>query len=109
VQFIAEKPLRLERGDRFYLAMAASAAVERMDQFVRARRQQTANTTELSDREKLVLRLLAEGLTADEIAGQLHIGTGSVRTYNRRLLEKLGALNSTHAVSIAWRIGLFDD
>jgi DNA-binding CsgD family transcriptional regulator len=109
VQFVAEKPLRLERGDRFYLAMAASAAVERMDQFVRVRRQQTANTTELSDREKLVLRLLAEGLTADEIAGQLYIASGSVRTYIRRMLEKLGARNSIHAVSIAWRIGLFDD
>jgi DNA-binding NarL/FixJ family response regulator len=91
--------------------MAASVAIERMERFVKSRRRQliTSETFELSDREKLVLRLIAEGLTADEIAGQLHIGSGSVCTYVRRMLEKLGARNSTHAVSIAWQIGLFDD
>ena len=109
VVYSAEQPLQLERSDRYYLSMAASVAVGAMERFVKAKRGQTANAAELSDREKLVLRLLAEGLTADEIAGQLHIGTGSVRTYIRRMLEKLGAHNSTHAVSIAWRSGLFDD
>ena len=86
--------------------MAVSAAVERMDQFVKARQLTAPDTPELSE---VVLRMLAEGLTADEVAGQLHIGAGSVRTYIRRMLEKLGAHNSTHAVSIAWQIGLFDE
>jgi len=109
VLYTAEQPLQLERNERFQLAMAASVAVEWLDRFVKAKRRQLPDIPEPSNREKLVLRLLAEGLTADEIAGQLHIGTGSVRTYIRRMLEKLDAHNSTHAVSIAWRIGLFDD
>ena len=109
VMYRAQRPLQLERMSRHYLAMAGGVAVERLEQFVRARRQQTANTPELSDRENLVLHLLAGGLTAEEVAERLHIGSGSVRTYIRRMLAKLGARNSTHAVDIAWRIGLFDN
>jgi DNA-binding CsgD family transcriptional regulator len=111
VAYSAEQPLRLERAERFQLSMAASVAVEWLEHFVKARRRQLTapDTPELSDREKHVLRLLAAGLTTDEIAGQLHISSASVRTYIHRMLEKLGARNSIHAVSIAWRSGLFDN
>ena len=110
VVYGVEHPLRLDRQSRHHLAMAGGVAVERLEQFVARRRKLTTpDIPELSDREKLVLRMIAEGRTADEIAGQLHIGSGSVRTYIRRMLEKLGARNSTHAVNIAWRLGLFDD
>jgi len=107
VIYYAERPIRLERNDRYYLSMAANVAVERVEQFVKSL-PRPSTRPELSDREKIVLRLLAEGFTANEISGQLHIGSGSVRTYVHRMLAKLRARDSAHAVNIAWRIGLFD-
>jgi DNA-binding CsgD family transcriptional regulator len=107
ILYAAEQPLRLERGARFQLAMAANVAIERMEQFTKAQRPVT-DIPELSDRQLVVLRLFAQGLTADEIAGQLHIGVGTVRNYVRRILEKMSAHSIAHAVNIAWMTGIFD-
>ena len=43
----------------------------------------------LSDREYLVLCLLAEGKTVSEIAGQLVLSVNTISTYRSRLLNKL--------------------
>ena len=108
VVYSAEQPLRLERADRFYLAMAASVAVERMEQLVKRRQVTTHPTPQLSDRQLVVLRMFAQGLTANEIAEQLRISAGTVRSYVRRILEKISARSITHAVNIAWLTGMFD-
>jgi len=111
VVYSAEQPLQLERGARFQLAMAASVAIEWMEQFVKARRRRltASEGRELSDREKLVLCMVAEGKTRDQTATELHLGLETVRTYIRRILEKLNAKNVAHAVHIAWQTGIFDD
>ena len=106
VVYSAAQPLRLERGERYQLSMAASVAVERMEQFVK--RRTTHPTPELSDRQLVVLRMFAQGLTADEIAEQLRIRAGTVRSYVRRILEKMSAHSIAHAVNIAWLTGNFD-
>ena len=62
----------------------------------------------LSVRELHVLALLAEGRARKEIAVLLRISAHTVRFYQRHLLLKLGARNSTHAVAIALRRGLID-
>lgn len=46
--------------------------------------------TDLSHREKQVMRLLAQGYTAKEVAAELKVGTKSVETYKARLMVKLG-------------------
>jgi NarL family two-component system response regulator LiaR len=53
-----------------------------------------------------VLRLIAQGLTNQEIAGRLVIGTGTVRTHVSNILAKLHLANRTQAALYALREGL---
>jgi PAS domain S-box-containing protein len=57
----------------------------------------------LSEREKEVLFLAADGLTDKEIAQRLNIGTKTVRTYWDRMRTKLQAASRTQALAIALR------
>jgi DNA-binding CsgD family transcriptional regulator len=57
----------------------------------------------LTDREREVLELLAQGRQLEEIALGLGIGSETVRTHIRNASERLGAANRTHAVAIAIR------
>jgi NarL family two-component system response regulator LiaR len=60
----------------------------------------------LTGREVEVLRLLAQGLTNQEIAGKLFIGEGTVRTHVSNILSKLHLANRTQAALYALREGL---
>lgn len=57
----------------------------------------------LSDREREVLYLAADGLTDKEIAARLAIGPKTVRTYWDRIRSKLGAASRTQALALALR------
>lgn len=60
-------------------------------------------TEELSVREKEVLDLLSQGFMYKEIADKLGIGFETVRTYIRRIYEKLHVRTRTEAVAKALR------
>lgn len=62
----------------------------------------------LTERERELLRLLAEGMTNAEIARRLHLSEGTVRNYVSSILAKLGVSDRTQAVAIAFRHGLVD-
>jgi DNA-binding NarL/FixJ family response regulator len=53
----------------------------------------------LSPRERMVLDCLAKGLTYKEIADQLGISIDTIRTYLRRIYEKLHVHSRTEAVA----------
>lgn len=55
----------------------------------------------LSDRERQVLRLAAEGSSSGEIAGTLRLSEGTVRNYLSEAISKLGAANRVEAARIA--------
>jgi two-component system, NarL family, response regulator DesR len=55
----------------------------------------------LSDRERQVLRLAAEGTTSAEIGTALHLSEGTVRNYLSEAMSKLGASNRVEAARIA--------
>lgn len=55
----------------------------------------------LSDRERQVLRLAAEGTTSVDIAAKLHLSEGTVRNYLSEAISKLGAANRIEAARIA--------
>lgn len=55
----------------------------------------------LTERERQVLRLVAEGNTSAQIAEQLHIGIRTVETYRANLLLKLNLRNQTDLVRYA--------
>jgi LuxR family maltose regulon positive regulatory protein len=60
----------------------------------------------LTDRELEVLRLLAEGLTNQEIAGHLIISVNTVKTHVKNLYSKLGTGSRTQAVARGRELGL---
>ncbi|MGQ0383207.1 MAG: response regulator transcription factor [Gammaproteobacteria bacterium] len=55
----------------------------------------------LTDRERQVLRLAADGHSSAEIAGVLHLAEGTVRNYLSEAISKLGAANRVDAARIA--------
>jgi DNA-binding NarL/FixJ family response regulator len=61
---------------------------------------------ELTRRERDVLRLLADGLTNEEVGRQLYISAETVRAHVRKAMTKLGADTRTQAVAVALRHGL---
>jgi DNA-binding CsgD family transcriptional regulator len=61
----------------------------------------------LSIRELDILRLVADGLTGDEIGKRLFIQSDTVKAHLKRIYPKLGARNRAHAVGLAFRGDLF--
>jgi two-component system response regulator DesR len=60
----------------------------------------------LSDRERSVLELMAEGRTNPEIAEALHLSKHTVKEHTSAVYRKLGVRNRTEAVQQAQRLGL---
>jgi DNA-binding NarL/FixJ family response regulator len=68
--------------------------------------QTTSQVRALTQRERDVLRLLADGLANDAIGAELGISVETVRTHLRKAMDKLDADTRTHAVATALRQSL---
>lgn len=62
----------------------------------------------LTDREREVLVEIARGATNSEIAANLFMAEGTVKTHVGRLLSKLNARDRVGLVLIAFETGLVD-
>lgn len=60
----------------------------------------------LSNREREVLQLLAQGLSNREIASRLSLAEGTVKNYVTNILQKLGARDRTQAALRARELGV---
>jgi DNA-binding CsgD family transcriptional regulator len=86
----------------------ALEALSDLDEYlsVAARRPARARlTAALTERERDVLVLLADGLTTMQVANALSVSEHTVRSRVKTTLGKLGARNREHAIAIAFREG----
>lgn len=60
----------------------------------------------LSERERQVLKLVAEGFSSREIANRIYVSTKTVETYRGRFAEKLGLKTRADIVQYALDVGL---
>jgi DNA-binding NarL/FixJ family response regulator len=67
-----------------------------------------AAVSELTAREFEIFRLIAEGLSNNEIAERLFIGDTTVKTHVTHILQKLGLRDRVQAVVLAYQTGLFE-
>jgi DNA-binding NarL/FixJ family response regulator len=65
-----------------------------------------AHFEQLTDREREVMVLVAEGLSNDEIAGRLVISPATAKTHVSRTMIKLGARDRAQLVVYAYEAGL---
>lgn len=83
--------------------MTPSVARKVLDHFARTKPVAERENYALTDREKGILRLMADGLIKKEIADQLEISTHTVNTHIRSIYDKLHVNTNTGAVAKALR------
>lgn len=94
-------------------ALSPQLAVKILDEFTRMAREGTARAADteggLTEREREVLRLVADGATNREIGSQLAISENTVSFHMKNILAKLHLKNRAQAAAFAIRTGLADD
>src|SRR5215203_98161 len=94
------------RGEPFIYPSAVSSLVR--DYLERASRSEETPTDPLTPRELEVTKLIAEGLTSDEIAETLVIAKNTVNRHRDNILEKLGIRNRVELARYAIKRGLVE-
>ena len=93
------------RGEKFVQPSAARV----LAQGARRREEHASDRARferLTDRERAVMQLIAEGYTAPEIGEQLTISPKTVDTYKQRINDKLGLTHRADYVKLALKLGL---
>jgi DNA-binding NarL/FixJ family response regulator len=94
------------RGEPFIYPAAASALVK--DYLERARRGAEAPSDPLTPRELEVIKLIAEGLTSEEVGESLAIAKNTADRHGDNILEKLGLRNRVDLTRYAIMRGLVE-
>jgi DNA-binding NarL/FixJ family response regulator len=94
------------RGEPFLYPAAVRALVR--DYLDRASRGEATPEDPLTPRELEIVKLIAEGLTSEEIAEQLVISKKTVDRHRANVLEKLGMRNRVELTRYAIRRGLVE-
>jgi DNA-binding NarL/FixJ family response regulator len=76
----------------------------RLDRILLSERAVT-RVSQLSPRERQVMHLMAEGLTAERVGAELGVSVETVRTHVRNAIRKLQARNRVHAIALALERG----
>lgn len=95
---VISEVLQEERSINHLLEVAVSYQQERLGS--------STDACKISEREKEVLQLIADGSSTKQIASTLFISENTVETHRRHLLEKLKVVNSTALVKEAYRRSL---
>lgn len=109
--------LKNARSSEVIAAVKAAAAGEavlspevqrRVVRLLAARRVEVSERPTLTEREREVLRLVAEGLSNKEVAAALGLSPRTVQTHLQHVMHKLGAASRVDAVVRGLRLGLVD-
>jgi len=84
-----------------------SSSVEQPDEIGALRPDSAARgKAELSQREREVLQLVAEGMSTKEVAATLHVSTKTIETHRGNIMRKLGIHSIAELTKFAVREGL---
>jgi DNA-binding NarL/FixJ family response regulator len=98
---------RVAAGEPLLSAAATRALIaEFLDAPPRARRGTEPRLAVLTQREREVVRLVAEGLTNEEIGERLFISPATARTHISRAIGKLEVRDRAHLIVLAYETGL---
>jgi DNA-binding NarL/FixJ family response regulator len=95
----------VHQGDSFLSPMAAAAVIEECQEKVTIEGEKDSYQ-HLTDREREMLKLVAEGYTAKEIADMLVISLRTVETHKTNLMKKLNIRNKADLIRFAIRKGI---
>ena len=93
-------------GEALLAPAVTRRVIERFAALPPGRADLAARVTELTSRERDVLRLLGRGLTNAEIGDALVISEGTVKTHVAHVLAKLGLRDRVQAVIFTYESGL---
>ena len=94
----------VSKGDRYLSPRISNLAIEALQRELATESFDAYET--LSNREREVFQLVAEGLTSSAIAAKLFISTRTVETHRANISRKLGLRNQTELVCFAIERGL---
>jgi len=97
---LVDAVLRVAAGETVIAGEAQTAVAEEI------RIREIMPRPSVSHREREILELIAEGLTAPQIGRRLHLATPTVKSHLSHLYEKLGVSERAAAVAVAMRRGL---
>jgi two-component system nitrate/nitrite response regulator NarL len=97
---VVDAVLRVAKGETVIASEAQTAVVEEI------RIREKVPRPPVSAREREILELVAQGMTAPQIGRRLHLSTPTVKSHLAHLYEKLGVSERAAAVAAAMRRGL---
>ncbi|HYG34838.1 MAG TPA: response regulator transcription factor, partial [Clostridia bacterium] len=99
------RAIRTALDHRIYLSPEVASVV--VTDYMKTLAQKTAPAKPVvTDRERQLLRLVAEGKRNKEIAAEMEIGVKSVETFRSRLMKKLGCASAADLTRYAIREGI---
>ncbi|MDP2917494.1 MAG: response regulator transcription factor [Dehalococcoidia bacterium] len=96
------------RGEVFLHPSIARGVVNDYMRLVQSE-QKTGPLEQLSEREREILRLVAEGYSSHQIADRLFLTVKTVLNYRNNIRHKLGVDNTAQLIKYAIKIGLVED
>jgi DNA-binding NarL/FixJ family response regulator len=93
------------QGKNYFSRQAQDVIFKKYSQNV-TRKKQIEETVSLTRRETEIVRLIADGLTSQQMADKLFISHRTVETHRANIMKKLGAKNAIELVNKAQKLDL---